>query len=252
MQTWVALTDRICIDFNDLVEYLPFKNIKIELFLETRELLRKKDYEELKKVLMKIKNPDDLTTFEVKEYRYLMGVVALYEEENYEEALYQFNVGLQEGSKQMTHIIETLTLNGIGMAYFLNNEVEKSNIYITNAVSQLDEMMSENIQQVDLNDSVQIYSTAAMYYSDMKDYTKANNLYKKANDLQKKEILLFGVDTIYYKRGVNFVKMGNFAQAEKMFFIALGIAEMNINKILINQILNAAKEFKLNPIQYEK
>ena len=126
-----------------------------------------------------------------------MGMVALYGEENYEEALYQFNVGLQAGSKQVTRIIETLTLNGIGMAYFLNNEVEKATIYIKNAVNQLDEMISENIQQVDLNDSVQIYSTAAMYYSNMKDYTKANNLYKKANDLQKKESQIFGVDTIW-------------------------------------------------------
>ncbi|WP_317913081.1 helix-turn-helix domain-containing protein [Carnobacterium maltaromaticum] len=252
VQTLVALTDRISIDFNDLVEYLPAKNIKIEQFMETRELLRKKDYEELKKVLMKIKTPDDLTTFEVKEYRYLMGVVALYEEENNEEALYQFNVGLQEDSKQMTRMIETLTINGIGMAYFLNNEVEKATIYIKKSVSQMDEIMSENIQQVDLNDSVQIYSTAAMYYSYMKDYTNANNLYKKASDLQKKESELFGVDTIYYERGVNFAKMGDLSQAKKLFFIGLGLAEINTNKVLINQILQATKEFKLGPIQYEK
>ncbi|CAD5903051.1 helix-turn-helix domain-containing protein [Carnobacterium maltaromaticum] len=252
IQTLVALTDRLNIDLNDLVEYLPSKNVKIETFLETRELLRKQDYVELKKVLLKINNPADLTTFEVKEYRYLMGMVALYGEKEYDEALYQFNVGLQEGFKQTTRMIETLTLNGIGTAYFLNNEVEKAAIYIKNSVSQLEEMMSGNLQQVDLNDSVQIYSTAAMYYSYMKDYTKANNLYKKASDLQKKENELFGVDTVYYERGVNFAKMGDLAQAKKMFFIGLGLAEINTNKVLINQILQATKEFKLDPIQYEK
>lgn len=252
VQILMALADRLSIDFNDLAEYLPSKNSKIELFMETRELLRKKDYVELKKVLKKIKNPDELTINEVKEYRYLMGVVALFGEKDYDEALYQFNVSLQEGSKQMTRMIETLTLNGIGMAYFLNNEVEKATIYIKNSVSQLEEMMSENLQQVDLNDSVQIYSTAATYYSYMKDYAKANNLYKKVSDLQKKESELFGVDTIYYERGINFVKMGEFLQAKKMFFIGLGLAEMNTNKVLINQILDAAKEFKLDPIQYEK
>lgn len=252
VQILMALADRLSIDFNDLAEYLPSKNSKIELFMETKELLRKGDYVELKKVLKKIKNPDELTINEVKEYRYLMGVVALFGEKDYDEALYQFNVSLQEGSKQMTRMIETLTLNGIGMAYFLNNEVEKATIYIKNSVSQLEEMMSENFQQVDLNDSVQIYSTAATYYSYMKDYAKANNLYKKVSDLQKKESELFGVDTIYYERGINFVKMGEFVQAKKMFFIGLGLAEMNTNKVLINQILDAAKEFKFDPIQYEK
>ncbi|WP_197093061.1 helix-turn-helix domain-containing protein [Carnobacterium maltaromaticum] len=252
VQTLVALADRLDIDFNDLVVYLPSKNSKIELLLETRELLRKQDYVELKKALMKIKNPDDLTTFEVKEYRYLMGMVALYGEEEYDEALYQFNVGLQEGSKQTTRMIETLTLNGIGTAYFLNNEVEKAAIYIKNSVSQMDGMMSENVQQVELNDSVQIYSTAAAYYSYMKDYAKATSLYNKVSFLQKNESKLFGVDTIYYERGVNFAKMGDFVQAKKMFFIGLGIAEMNTNKVLINQILGVAKEFKLDPIQYEK
>lgn len=252
VQTLMALADRLDIDFNDIAEYLPSKNSKIELFLETRELLRKKDYVELKKALKKIKNPDDLTINEVKEYRYLMGMVALYLEKEYDEALYQFNVGLQEGSKKTTRMIETLTLNGIGTAYFLNNEVEKATIYIKKSVNQLDELMSEKLQQVDLNDSVQIYSTAAMYYSYMKDYAKANGLYKKASDLQKKVSNLFGVDTIYYERGVNFAKMSDFAQAKKMFFIGLGIASMNANETLIDQILDAVKEFKLDPLQYEK
>ena len=70
--------------------------------------------------------------------------------------------------------------------------------------------------------------------------------------MQKKESKLFGVDTIYYERGVNFAKMGDFVQAKKMFFIGLGLAEINTNKVLINQILQATKEFKLDPIQYEK
>ncbi len=252
VQTLVALADRLDIDFNDLVVYLPSKNSIIELFLETRELLRKQDYVELKKALMKIKNPDDLTTFEAKEYRFLMGMVALYGEKEYDEALYQFNVGLQEGSKQTTRMIETLTLNGIGTAYFLNNEVEKAAIYIKNSVSQLEEMMSENLQQVDLHDSIQIYSTAAAYYSYIKDYAEANSLYNKASFLQKKESKLFGVDTIYYERGVNFAKMGDFVQAKKMFFIGLGIAEINTNKPLVDQILQATKKFSLDPIQYEK
>lgn len=252
VQTLVALANRLNIDFNDLVKFLPSKNVKRELFLETRELLRKQDYVELKKALMKIKNPDDLTTIEAQEYRYLMGMVALYLEKDYDEALYQFNVGLHEGSKQTTRMIVTLTLNGIGMAYFLNNEVEKATIYIKNAVSQLDEMMSENLKQVNLNDSVQIYSTAAMYYSCMKDYAKATSLYNKVSFLQKKETKLYGVDTIYYERGINFAKVGALSQAKKMFFIGLGLAEMNTNKVLINQILDAAKEFKLGPIQYER
>ncbi|WP_317913399.1 helix-turn-helix domain-containing protein [Carnobacterium maltaromaticum] len=252
VQTLMALADRLNIDFNDMIEYLPSKNSKIELFLEARELLRKQDYVELKKALKKIKNPDDLTTNEVKEYRYIMGIVALYLEKEYDEALYQFNIGLQEGSKQTTRMIETLTINGIGTAYFLNNEVEKATIYIKKSVSQLDEMMSENAQQSDLNDSVQIYSIAAMYYSYTKDYEKANDLYKKASDLQKKISTLFGVDTIYYERGVNFAKIGDFVQAKKMFFIGLGIASMNTNETLINQILDAANEFKLNPLEYEK
>lgn len=86
----------------------------------------------------------------------------------------------------------------------------------------------------------------------MKDYAEANSLYNKASFLQKNEIKLFEVDTIYYERGVNFAKMGDFVQAKKMFFIGLGLAEINTNKVLINQILDTAKKFKLDPIQYEK
>lgn len=252
IQTLVALSDRLSIDFSMLVEYLPNKNSKIELFQVAKEFLRKQDYVELKKVVTKTIKPNELTTNEVKEYRYFAGMVALYGEKNFNEALYQFNVGLHEGYNNKTRMIETLTLNGIGMAYFLNKEVEKAEIYIKKAVSQLDEMTSGNLQLGDLNEGVLIYSTTASYYSYMKDYKKANNLYMKAINLQKRVSVLFGVDKIYYERGVNLAKMGDLTQAKKMFFIGLGIAEMNANNLLIDEILEAAKSFGFESIQYEK
>ncbi|WP_317914368.1 helix-turn-helix transcriptional regulator [Carnobacterium maltaromaticum] len=252
IKTLVALSDRLSIDFNMLVEYLPNKNTKIELFQVAKELLRKQDYVELKKVLKTTINPNDLTTSEIKEYRYLKGMIALYGEKKFNEALYQFNVGLQEGNNKKTWMIETLTINGIGMTYFLNNEVEKSTIYIKKAVDQLDEMASGSLQLGDLNEGALIYSTTASYYSYMKDYKKANSLYMKAINLQKRVIELFGLDKIYYERGVNLAKMGDLKQAEKLFFIGLGIAEINENKVLIDELLEAAKHFGFKSIQYEK
>lgn len=252
IKTLIALSDRLDIDFNDLMEFIPSKYKKIESFKQERELLRKQDYAGLEQSISKEVDLNKLILREVKEYRYLMGMVALYRKKNYDEALFQLNLGLQEGSNKKTRKIEMLILNGIGMTYFENNEVEKSAFYIKKALNKMNELTNEHFQKDDIAEFVRVYSTTANYYSYIRDFKKANSLYMNASDLQKEISELVGLDTIYYERGVNFAKMGDFKQTKKMFLISVGIAEINSNMLLIDQILASAKKFGFDSINYEK
>lgn len=251
-QTLKAISNRLNIDFKELVDCIPNKNCKTELFQESKKMLQKRKYNELKNLVTNTIDTNKLSSNEVKEYRYLLGIANLYGVGDYEEALYQLNLGLQEGHSQRISMIETLTMNGIGLAYCMANELEKATFYIQKALNDFDEMTIKSSQLDDLNEGVIIYSTTATYYSYVKEYKKADRLYKKAIDLQKKAIELFEIDNIYYERGLNLAKMGALIESKKMFFIGLGIAELNTNKPLIDKILKVAKEYGLDSIEYEK
>ncbi|MEG0733137.1 MAG: hypothetical protein RR470_12115 [Vagococcus sp.] len=110
---------------------------------------------------------------------------------NVPDAMYHFNLGLQVVHNRMD-LIGISTLNGIGYAYFMNNESEKAKFYFEKSLTQLEEMRSGDDKFLDLVECSKIYYYSAKYYSHMKEYDKSNDLLLKAIDLQKKVYKIAG------------------------------------------------------------
>lgn len=250
-QTLKLIADRLMIDFNELMDLFPNKNGKNEILQSAKVSLRMKNYEEVRKILIKNSNLKKLSNNEVKEYHYYLGMAELLGNNNVPDAMYHFNLGLQVVHNKMD-LIGISTLNGIGYAYFMNKESEKAKFYFEKSLTQLEEMRSGDDKFLDLVEFSKIYYHSAKYYTHVNEYNKANDLLSKAIDLQKKEKKLPGLEMLYFEKGVNFALFNELSSARKMFFIALGLCEINSNEILITRILKEAKELGLNSIAYEK
>lgn len=251
VQTLKLIADRLMIDVNDLLDSLPNKNGKNEILQSAKASLRMKDYEKVRKILIKNSNLKKLSNNEVKEYQYYLGMAELLGNNNVPNAMYHFNLGLQVIHNRMD-LIGISTLNGIGYAYFINNESEKAKFYFEKSLTQLEEMRSGDDKFLDLVELSKIYYHSAKYYSHVKEYDKSNDLLSKAIDLQKKEGELSGLEILYFEKGVNFVLSNELAAGKKMIFIALGLCEINSNENFIARILKEAKELGMNSIAYEK
>ena len=252
VQTLKLIADRLTIDFGELMSYMSEKSEKKEMLQLAKVSLKKKDYEKTKKILTESIKLSELSTNESKEYHYYFGMAELLGNSNFQDAMYHFNLGLQLVVKTKIDIIETSTINAIGIAYFMENELEKAKFYFEKSLTQLEEMRSSNDKFLDLTECIKIYYHSAKYYSHVKEYNKANDLLSKAIDFQKKEGKLPGLEMLYFEKGVNYALFNELSSAKKMMFIALGLCEINSNEILIIRILKEAKEFGLDTIAYEK
>lgn len=250
-RTLKLIADRLMIDFNELMDLFPNKNGKNEILQSAKVSLRMKDYEKVRKILLKNSNLKKLSNNEVKEYHYYLGMAELLGNNNVPDAMYHFNLGLQVVDNRMD-LIGILTLNGIGYAYFMNKESEKAKFYFEKSLIQLEEMRSGDDKFLDLVEFSKIYYHSAKYYSYVKEYDKSNDLLSKGIELQKKEGELPGLEILYFEKGVNFALSNELTAGKKMIFIALGLCEVNSNEILITRILKEAKELGMNSIAYEK
>lgn len=252
VQTLKLIADRLTIDFGELMSYMSEKSEQKEMLQLAKVSLKKKDYEKAKKTLIKNLKINELSSSELKEYHYYFGMAELLGNSNFQDAMYHFNLGLQQVVKTKIDIIETSTINAIGIAYFMENEIEKAKFYFEKSLTQLEEMRSSNDNFLDLTECIKIYYHSAKYYTHVKENNKANDLLSKAIDLQKKEKKLPGLEMLYFEKGVNFALFNELSSAKKMIFIALGLCEINSNDILITRILREAKELGMNSIAYEK
>lgn len=252
VQTLKLIADRLTIDFGELMSYMSEKSEQKEMLQLAKVSLKKKDYEKTKKILVENLKIIELSSSELKEYYYYFGMAELLGNSNFQDAMYHFNLGLQQVVKTKMNIIETSTINAIGIAYFMENEIEKAKFYFEKSLTQLEEMRSSNDNFLDLTECIKIYYHSAKYYTHVNEYNKANDLLSKAIDLQKKEKKLPGLEMLYFEKGVNFALSNELAAGKKMIFIALGLCEVNSNEILIKRILKEASELGMNSIAYEK
>ena len=252
VQTLKLIADRLTIDFGELMSYMSEKSEQKEMLQLAKVSLKKKDYEKTKKILIENLKISELSSSELKEYYYYFGMAELLGNSNFQDAMYHFNLGLQQVVKTKMNIIETSTINAIGIAYFMENEIEKAKFYFEKSLTQLEEMRSSNDNFLDLTECIKIYFHSAKYYTHVNEYKKANDLLSEAIDLQKKEKKLPGLEMLYFEKGVNFALFNELSSAKKMIFIALGLCEINSNEILIKRILKEAKELGMNSIAYEK
>ncbi|WP_413517947.1 helix-turn-helix domain-containing protein [Carnobacterium maltaromaticum] len=252
VRTLLAIGERLKIDFSDLSEYLPVsENGHRELFYQVKELFKKLKYKEAKDLLLKKIKVKDLTeSIDVKEYNYYMGMASLMGDQNFSDAHYHFNLSMQASTNKNVDILDSLTTNGIAVAYFMANELDKSKYYFEKSLAQLEEIRKADVQFSDVAESIKIYYNSAKYYSAVKNYTKAIELCSAGIKLQKEDGSIHGLELLLYEKGINLCKQGKIEDAGHVFYLAVALCELNDRKDLIQTIKKDSQEYKIESLVF--
>lgn len=254
VRTLLAIGERLKIDFSDLSEYLPVsENGHRELFYKVKEFFQQMKYKEAKELLLKkIKLKDLRESTEIKEYHYYMGMASLMSDENFSDAHYHFNLSMQASTNKNVDILDSLTTNGIAVAYFTAGELDKSKYYFEKSLAQLEEIRKSDVQFSDVAESIQIYYNAAKYYSAVRSYAKAIELCSIGIKLKKAEGSIHGLEFLLYEKGINLCKQGKLEDASYTFYLAVALCELNGDKDLIKTIKKDSDEYKLGSLVFNR
>lgn len=110
---------------------------------EVRELCSKALHNEAHELLKSGIDLDKLETiYELKMYYYNMGITSLMRNESLSDVIYYFNLVLSSESEKSLDFLDVSATNGIGIAYFMQNENDKALTYFERSLEQLDELFT--------------------------------------------------------------------------------------------------------------
>lgn len=246
------LAERLNIEFSTIYNYtVDNDEVYNQLFEEVKELCSKvkhrKAYELLKS---NIEFEKIETAYETRLYYYFIGITGLMGQESPMNAVYYFNQILANQSDRNIDIFDVLAMNGIGIAYSLQDEDEKALTYFEKSLDQLDELFS----LIDtINDSPEIaktYYNSAKFYSKIGEYSKAVNLCSLGIELLNKEGLAYHLDFLFYEKAFNLMKLNEKNDSAKFYLRAMVMADINDNEILMEIIKNNVLEYDIEEYKY--
>ena len=251
--TLLAIADRLKINFSEISDYMPTNdNSFIEIFNQVKALCNKGEYKKAQTLLKKSIKLDKLERdYEIKEYYYYLGLTSLVGEGNYSDAHYNFNLALFSESCKKLDIIDVLTTNGIAVAYFLNDELDKAHVYFTKSIAQLEELRSAGDHLLDSMEVIKIYFNTAKYYSATENYKKAIEFCTIGIKLQQKEDKMHGLENLLYEKAHNLFKLENVKEAEDYYFHALSVSMLNKNDELTETLKKELAKNKINSYSYK-
>ncbi|MEG2504080.1 MAG: hypothetical protein RSB44_05265 [Carnobacterium sp.] len=179
-----------------------------------------------------------------------MGMASLMGDKNFSDAHYHFNLSMQASTNKNVDILDSLTTNGIAVAYFMANELDKSKYYFEKSLAQLEEIRKSDVQFSDIAESIKIYYNSAKYYSAVKNYTKAIELCSAGIKLQKEDGSIHGLELLLYEKGINLCKQGKIEDAAHIFYLAVALCELNGRKDLIQTIKKDSEEYKIESLVF--
>lgn len=250
--TLLAISDRLNIEFSEIYEYTTLNNNGYsETFKKIRVLCGKGKYSEAYQMIMDKIEFDKLeTVYETKQYYYYLGITSLLGVDKYSDALYNFNLALFTETGKNLDIIDVLTTNAIGLAYDMNSEKEKAKTYFEKSLSQLDEILVHFDSLQDTIEITKVYYNTAKFYSKTEDFDKALNLIELGINMQKRQNTTYTLGHLMYEKGYCLSKLGEKAAAEKSYFCAAGLAELDEEAELLEAIKKSMKENKITGYKY--
>lgn len=248
----LKLADRLNIEFSDISDYtLDNDSGNNRIFKEVRDLCSKALHNKAYELLKSSIELDKLETiYEKKLYYYFMGITSLMGEKSQTDVIYYFNQLLTGESDNSIDFIDVSAMNGIGIAYSLQDEDEKALTYFEKSLDQLDELFS----LIDtINDSPEIaktYYNSAKFYSKIGEYSKAVNLCSLGIELLNKEGLAYHLDFLFYEKAFNLMKLNEKNDSAKFYLRAMVMADINDNEILMEIIKNNVLEYDIEEYKY--
>ncbi|MGX7420174.1 helix-turn-helix domain-containing protein [Carnobacterium gallinarum] len=250
--TLLAISDRLNIEFSEIYEYTALnKNGYSDIFKKIRVLCGQGKYAEAYKMIAAEVEFDKLeTVYETKQYYYYLGITSLLGADKYSDALYNFNLALFTETGKNLDIIDVLTTNAIGLAYDMNAEKEKAKTYFEKSISQLNEVIGHLDSLQDTIEITKVYYNSARFYGKIEEFKKALEFVELGIDLQQKQSTSYTLGYLMYEKGYILFKLGNKVDAEKSYFCAAALGELNEDAALISDVKKSMKEHKIAGYKY--
>ncbi|AOA01524.1 helix-turn-helix transcriptional regulator [Carnobacterium maltaromaticum] len=248
----LQISDKLNIEFDDIYEYtLENTNDYNRIFRQVRELCGKRKHEEAYNLIEKEIKFDMLETiYDIKQYYYYMGITSLVGFNRISDGIYYFNQALAAESQNSIDFLDVLSLNGIGIAYFRDNENDEASTYFEQSIEQLDELSSLIDTMKDSLEISKIYYNTALFYSKIGKHNKAVNLCSLGIQLLKNENLTYYLEYLLYEKAFNLMKLNKLKESEKYYLYALVIADLNDNQQAIEGIKKDMKEYDIQEYKY--
>lgn len=252
MSILLKISDRLDIELDSVLEYALDRELgHNQVFKEVRELCSKALHNQAYELLKSGIDVDKLETiYELKIYYYYMGITSLMRNETLSDVIYYFNLVLSSESEKSLDFLDVSATNGIGIAYFMQNENDKALTYFERSLEQLDELFTLIDTINNSPEITKIYYNSAKFYSEIGEYNKAVNLCNLGITLLKKEGLTYYLDVLVYEKAFNLMKLGKGQEYEKFYLHAMVMADSSGNDSLMATIKSDVEKYGIEAYNY--
>ncbi|MCO6018590.1 hypothetical protein CKN86_00635 [Carnobacterium divergens] len=202
-------------------------------------------FEYLKAYHILIEGIDTLEVIDISEkkrYLHQLGITLLLGKNEIDRSIPIFEEALNLGYDKKSIFVDALTVNSLGIAYYLKGEIESAKPYFDESLSALETL--ELIDAEDMNKTMLTLYNTAKFYSGVSNYKKAILICKTGIDIAVSENRMAHLEKLYYEKAFNHRELGNIDIAVLEFKRAYMIADIRQSEI----IKQAAKE-KLEEIK---
>ncbi|CRH18285.1 transcriptional regulator [Carnobacterium maltaromaticum] len=190
------------------------------------------------------------TIYKLKMYYYYMGITSLMRDEALSDVIYYSNLVLSSESKKSLDFHDVSATNGIGIAYFMQNENDKVLTYFERSLEQLDELFTLIDTINNRPEIAKMYYNSAKFYSEIGEYNKTVILCNLGITLLKKEGLTYYLDVLVYEKAFNLMKLGKDQEYEKFYLHAMVMADSSGNDSLMATIKSDVEKYGIEAYNY--
>ncbi|MYV17952.1 helix-turn-helix domain-containing protein [Lactobacillus rossiae] len=244
MQILLKLCSRLGIQLNDVI--VETDDQAVQIFREVGYAVRTAQYRNAESRLDRVKLRSLKENDEIKAYYYYRGQLQLMNHDNPDEAIFNFGMLLNEFNNRSKDIYSLMSRLGLGLAYAKKGEFDKAELFVNQAVRDLDEFDSDSHDLV--QDQVSSYLQAAKFFQEIGKDGRTLSLAKKAIKLSEQNNSLFLLEDIYQTMALSQLKLDDGKNAQQNMYIAYALALVSKNQRLAESITSNVAKYQIPPL----
>lgn len=203
-----------------------------DVFTTIDRLILQKHYDAATDQLNNIGIKQLQSRYDKQRYYYFLGMLQLEQNKDYDEALFNFELVLQQFSVADDDIYQIMTTIAVGTAWFYKDDGNQAKKF----ANQASELLQVNVSINDARQLIASYVSLAQLYQLLDDTGTTLELVNHALELCRHNETLFLLDEVYLKLANCYFAMGQVETAKANWQIAASVATINEHTDLAEQI----------------